>query len=99
MSPKFKSQITGFPVFTVVCASDNEFLIGGGGGATKAGVKNTVMLIDIKDSEIKVKADYVFPAIDDACMNLAVHPIRKTLIAGVNSSEEIIKVNILIGGT
>lgn len=35
----------GFPVFTVAFTPvGNSLLVGGGGGATKAGVKNTVVI-------------------------------------------------------
>jgi hypothetical protein len=44
MSIKVKSHHTGFPVFCIASAGNNsEFLVGGGGGATKAGIKNSVV--------------------------------------------------------
>ena len=79
---------------------NNEFLVGGGGGATRAGVKNSVILFEItRDSSLKLKSEFVFGANDDACMNLAAHPVDKVFIAGVNSSEQVIRVdlNIMIG--
>jgi hypothetical protein len=46
MSIAVKSHTTGFPVFCITSAgNNNDFLVGGGGGATKAGVKNAVVLI------------------------------------------------------
>jgi hypothetical protein len=49
MSISLKSHSTGFPIFCVTSAgNNNEVLVGGGGGATKAGVKNSVV-IDVDD--------------------------------------------------
>ena len=51
-----------------------------------------------KDFKIKPKTDIVFPATDDACMNLAAHPTHKVFVASVNSSEEIIRAGNNING-
>jgi prolactin regulatory element-binding protein len=82
-----KQHTTGFPVFCVTAAgNNNEFLIGGGGGATKAGVKNSVILfrVDSMTLELLPVSEYLFSKQDDGCMSIASHPLKRVFIAGVN---------------
>jgi prolactin regulatory element-binding protein len=56
--------------------SHNKFLIGGGGGSNKSGVKNAVVLyeIDFKNLGLDEVSEYNFSKQDDGCMSIAVHP-------------------------
>lgn len=82
----------GWPVFSV-CFTPNEdlVLVGGGGGATKAGVKNTINLFKITNLELSSVSEHLFSPREDGCMSLCVHSRDKVILAGVNSSEDEIK--------
>ena len=67
-----QKHVLGWPIFTIASTPDNQVLIGGGGGATKAGVKNAVILCNTPGLE--EVAEHVFTKQDDGCMSLGVHP-------------------------
>lgn len=71
-----KSQhVTGFPVYTISRTNvEDEFLVGGGGGASRAGIRNTVVLCQFPGLKFKEIADFNFQKDDDCCTSLAVHP-------------------------
>jgi prolactin regulatory element-binding protein len=85
----------GFPVFSLACCSNGKsrVCVGGGGGATKAGVKNTFVLFQLDEDQgtLKLIAEKEFSKSDDGCMSLALHPHSKIIAAGVNCPEAIMK--------
>lgn len=70
-------QTLGFPVFCLGFSPNGKLLLGGGGGATKAGVKNTCQLYTLDEStgSLSLVAEQEFSKADDGCMSLAVHPL------------------------
>lgn len=97
-----KTLSLGFPVFCLAFSPHKpRLIVGGGGGATKAGVKNTVLLFLLDEhAEKSIRlAEQEFSKLDDGCMSVAVHPIvcflinfqDKILAVGVNSPESVIK--------
>jgi prolactin regulatory element-binding protein len=66
------SVLLGFPVFCVGFLPNGRLLVGGGGGATKAGVKNALVLLDTLTGD--TLQEYLFSKQDDGCMSLAIHP-------------------------
>ncbi|KAI8819111.1 WD40-repeat-containing domain protein [Fimicolochytrium jonesii] len=94
MAPPRKKTTLGFPVFAVTWTpSRHRVTIGGGGGPTKAGVKNAMILYDVDPNTLDVKpvTEQLFGKKDDGCMSIAVHPKEKAFVAGVNSPEEQMK--------
>jgi prolactin regulatory element-binding protein len=93
---KTKKHSLGWPVFSLAFTPSNELLVGGGGGSSRAGINNLVVLFSDK---MEVINDYMFGNLDDGCMSLSVHPkVRvitqeKAFIAGVNHSEDLIEKN------
>jgi hypothetical protein len=67
----------GFPVFCITfLPNQSTCVVGGGGGATKAGVKNTILLFQIDEQKgiIKQIAEHLFSKVDDGCMSVGIHP-------------------------
>ncbi|KAJ3411774.1 hypothetical protein HDV05_001732 [Chytridiales sp. JEL 0842] len=89
----------GFPVFALGFAPKKpRIAVGGGGGASKSGVKNSLVSIPMKDIEldestleIRMMASYYLSQTDDSFQSLAVHPKEKTIVAGANSPEDQVK--------
>ncbi|KAJ3327742.1 hypothetical protein HDU76_011222 [Blyttiomyces sp. JEL0837] len=89
-----KSHTMGFPVFAIAFAPKKpRLVVGGGGGASKSGVKNSVIVYELNEStlDINMMASYYMSPIDDSCQSIAVHPKEKTIVIGANSSEELIE--------
>ncbi|KAI8924436.1 quinon protein alcohol dehydrogenase-like superfamily [Entophlyctis helioformis] len=94
LSSAHRSHPMGYPVFSIAFTpSENKLLVGGGGGASRAGVKNAVTLLDIVTPKLDLTmvSEHLLSKEDDGCMNIAVHPREKAFIASVNSPEAIVK--------
>ncbi|KAI8905951.1 quinon protein alcohol dehydrogenase-like superfamily [Gorgonomyces haynaldii] len=79
----------GWPVFSLsFTPSQDTLLVGGGGGATKAGVKNALVLFKIVDHQLHEQSEHLFSSDGDGCMSIALHPKDKCLVAGVNGSTQ-----------
>ncbi|KNC99154.1 uncharacterized protein SPPG_05411 [Spizellomyces punctatus DAOM BR117] len=91
MAPPRKQINIGFPIFAVgFTPKKPRIVIGGGGGATRAGVKNAMILYDLNPLTLDMTpvAEHQFGKKDDGCMSIAVHPKEKAFVAGVNSPED-----------
>ncbi|KAL9558123.1 hypothetical protein MBANPS3_001072 [Mucor bainieri] len=90
--PTFKVSV-GIPVFGLGFTGNNQLILGGGGGASRSGVKNKLASykIDIRRKDLEEDATFEFAATEDAPMCLDVHPSGPYVVAGVNGSEEDIK--------
>ncbi|KAJ3300726.1 hypothetical protein HK104_006024 [Borealophlyctis nickersoniae] len=93
MAASKKSHTIGFPIFAVAFAPRKpRLVIGGGGGPTRAGVKNAMIVYDVNEKTLGLSllAEHQFGKDDDGCMSVAVHPKEKTFVVGVNSPEAIV---------
>ncbi|KAE9410285.1 WD40 repeat-like protein [Gymnopus androsaceus JB14] len=82
-------QLPAFPVYSSAFLSENELVVGGGGGATKSGIKNKLRLFNIgEDRSIELKDEFELAAGEDAPMSMATD--GKTIVCGVNSAEELL---------
>ncbi|KAG1122405.1 hypothetical protein G6F42_011511 [Rhizopus arrhizus] len=90
--PTFKVSV-GIPVFGLGFTRDNQLILGGGGGASRSGVKNKLASykIDIRRKDLEEDATFDFAATEDAPMCLDVHPSGPYVVAGVNGSEQDMK--------
>ncbi|KAJ3023010.1 hypothetical protein HKX48_004633 [Thoreauomyces humboldtii] len=94
MAPPKRQTTVGFPIFAVTFTPNKpQLMIGGGGGATRAGVKNAMIMyeLDAQTLELQPIAEHRFGKQDDGCMSIAIHPREKYLVAGVNSPEDLVK--------
>ncbi|KAK4512764.1 uncharacterized protein ATC70_003470 [Mucor velutinosus] len=90
--PTFKVSV-GIPVFGLGFTHNNQLILGGGGGASRSGVKNKLASykIDVRRKDLEEDATFDFAATEDAPMCLDVHPSGPYVVAGVNASEQDIK--------
>ncbi|TFK99074.1 WD40-repeat-containing domain protein [Pterulicium gracile] len=78
-----------FPVYSSAFLSPTRLAIGGGGGASRSGVKNKIRVYDVSpDRSISLVDEFELGKDEDAPMSMAAHPETNTLICGVNSVEE-----------
>jgi prolactin regulatory element-binding protein len=89
MPQQTKTTNLGWPVYSLSFLPSGDMLVGGGGGPTATGVKNSVGLYKVDPkSNISEVSQHVFSNQEDGCMSLCVHPKDKAFIAGVNCSKE-----------
>ncbi|KAF9263559.1 WD40 repeat-like protein [Marasmius fiardii PR-910] len=78
-----------FPVYSSTFISDNQIVLGGGGGASKSGIKNKLRLIRVKaDLSIESEGEYELTKGEDAPMSMAAPLEAGRLVCGINSSPE-----------
>ncbi|KAJ7904344.1 WD40 repeat-like protein [Mycena olivaceomarginata] len=78
--------LTAFPVYCSVFLSPTHLVLGGGGGASKTGIKNKLRVYDVADN----RAITLEPG-DDAPMSIAANLETGAFACGVNSPEEQMK--------
>jgi len=67
-------------------------VLGGGGGATRSGIKNKLRLYEIGDDRsITQKAEFELEKGEDAPMSMAAHCESASIVCGINSTEEELK--------
>ncbi|TFK43366.1 WD40 repeat-like protein [Crucibulum laeve] len=82
-------SLPSFPVYSSAFLSENQLVLGGGGGASKTGIKNKLRLYDVDGQRnIDLKAEFELERGEDAPMSMAAHTQGSTLICGVNSTLE-----------
>ncbi|KAJ7179839.1 WD40 repeat-like protein [Mycena crocata] len=85
-SPHF---LTAFPVYSSAFLSPSHLVLGGGGGASRTGIKNKLRVYDVGDSRsITLVDELELERGEDAPMSMATHSQTGTLACGVNSPEE-----------
>ncbi|QRV87939.1 hypothetical protein RhiJN_15957 [Ceratobasidium sp. AG-Ba] len=89
-------SLPAFPVYSLGFIKDDKLLLGGGGGATRSGIKNKLRLYDVDETgakldlatELELKKD------EDAPMSMAVDSQSGTVICGINGSMEKVEAGI-----
>ncbi|KAJ3214199.1 hypothetical protein HK099_006990, partial [Clydaea vesicula] len=71
--------------------NQNKFYVGGGGGQNKNGIKNQICCLEFKDDTLKLTSTFQWSNEEDSCTSLAINPVDKVLVAGINSSDESIE--------
>ncbi|KAI9327972.1 quinon protein alcohol dehydrogenase-like superfamily [Obelidium mucronatum] len=89
-APKTKLSTTiGFPVFALAFAPKKaKVFVGGGGGASRSGVKNTVAMYTVNEHSLTLEqvAKHEFGSDEDSVQSIAIHPKEKTIVVGANNS-------------
>ncbi|CAE6469429.1 unnamed protein product [Rhizoctonia solani] len=88
--------LQAFPVYSLGFIKDNKLLLGGGGGATRSGVKNRLRLYDVDETganldlvnELELEKD------EDAPMSMAIDFQQNSFICGINGSMEKVEAGI-----
>ncbi|KAI0080678.1 WD40 repeat-like protein [Panus rudis PR-1116 ss-1] len=86
-------SLPGFPVYSCAFVSENELVLGGGGGQSKTGIKNKLRLYRVNSEKVMELLDELeLDKGEDAPMSMAASLDDKEIICGINSSEEQLKV-------
>ncbi|GBE79367.1 WD40 repeat-like protein [Sparassis latifolia] len=81
--------LSAFPVYSCAFVSSNEFVLGGGGGQSRSGIKNKLRLYRAEnDKKLELLQELELESGEDAPMSMAAHPKNKDFACGVNSSAE-----------
>ncbi|WWC58074.1 uncharacterized protein I303_100609 [Kwoniella dejecticola CBS 10117] len=82
-----------FPVYCLDWADDETLILGGGGGASRSGIKNKLKVCKVsKDGKsVNYLSEFTLSSEEDAPMTLAIDKAGKQLITGVNASSSIVK--------
>ncbi|KAJ3723158.1 WD40 repeat-like protein [Lentinula raphanica] len=82
--------LPAFPVYSSAFLPQNKLVIGGGGGATKSGIKNKLRVFNVgKDRSIEQLDELELAKGEDAPMSMATD--GNTIVCGINSSPEILE--------
>ncbi|KAI0092471.1 WD40 repeat-like protein [Irpex rosettiformis] len=84
--------LPNFPVYSSAFVSDDELVIGGGGGQSKSGIKNKLRLYKVQSGSIMTQLDELeLEKGEDAPMSMTAIPETKTIVCGINSAEDGLK--------
>ncbi|KAF5370100.1 hypothetical protein D9758_001205 [Tetrapyrgos nigripes] len=87
--PHTPHTFPAFPIYSSAFVSDNQLVLGGGGGVSKSGIKNKLRLFTVKDDRsVELVDEYELAKGEDNPMSMAAHPDGKNLVCGVNSALE-----------
>ncbi|KAH9973057.1 quinon protein alcohol dehydrogenase-like superfamily [Lactifluus volemus] len=82
----------GFPVYSATFLSPGELILGGGGGASKTGIKNKLRLYHVDEYlTLKLADELELDKGEDAPMSMAAHPTGSSFVCGINSTEDKVK--------
>ncbi|KJA30095.1 hypothetical protein HYPSUDRAFT_60938 [Hypholoma sublateritium FD-334 SS-4] len=82
-------SLPAFPVYSSAFISPNQLVLGGGGGASKTGIKNKLRLYSIGENlSIELKDEFALESGEDAPMSMAADINSKGIVCGINSVEE-----------
>ncbi|KAI9447786.1 WD40 repeat-like protein [Lactarius indigo] len=80
-----------FPVYSAAFLSPTELVLGGGGGASKTGIKNKLRLYHVDEFlTLKLADELQLENGEDAPMSMAAHPDGSSFACGINSSAEVV---------
>jgi prolactin regulatory element-binding protein len=80
-----------FPVYSAAFLSPTELVLGGGGGASKTGIKNKLRLYHVDEFlTLKFTDELQLETGEDAPMSMAVCPGTYSFVCGINSSAEVV---------
>lgn len=81
--------IPAFPVYSCAFLNDATFIVGGGGGAARSGIKNKLRLYEVsEDRSIQQQHEFELEKGEDAPMSMAAHAETSSIVCGVNSTED-----------
>ncbi|KAH9850052.1 WD40 repeat-like protein [Lenzites betulinus] len=82
-------SLPAFPVYSSAFVSPNEFVLGGGGGQSKTGIKNKIRLYRAEgDKKLELVHELELASGEDAPMSIAAHPQREEIVCGINSPQD-----------
>ncbi|KIL00279.1 hypothetical protein PAXRUDRAFT_29921 [Paxillus rubicundulus Ve08.2h10] len=86
-APHTAHPFPAFPVYSCAFVADDQFVVGGGGGASRTGIKNKLRLFRVSDDrQLNILSELELEKDEDAPMSMASHIESRTLVCGINSS-------------
>ncbi|CAE6505049.1 unnamed protein product [Rhizoctonia solani] len=88
--------LQAFPVYSLGFVKNDKLLLGGGGGATRSGIKNKLRLYDVDESGAKfdLLTELELEKDEDAPMSMAIDFEQNSFICGINGSMEKVEAGI-----
>ncbi|THH20133.1 hypothetical protein EW146_g1141 [Bondarzewia mesenterica] len=84
--------VPSFPVYSSAFLSPSELILGGGGGSSKSGIKNKLRLYRVDEFlSMKLVDELELESGEDAPMSMAVDPVTRRLVCGINSTAELME--------
>ncbi|KAG8990748.1 hypothetical protein FRB90_001630 [Tulasnella sp. 427] len=80
--------LAAFPVYSIGFVADDKVILGGGGGASRSGIKNKLRLYDVKPKSLDLINELQLDPGEDAPMSMAVARESQDIICGINSTLE-----------
>ncbi|KZP24521.1 WD40 repeat-like protein [Athelia psychrophila] len=82
-------SLPAFPVYSAAFLSNNELILGGGGGASRSGIKNKLRFYRVTDARtIDLVDEHELEKGEDAPMSMAAYPNSRQFVCGINSTED-----------
>ncbi|KAF9222070.1 WD40 repeat-like protein [Gyrodon lividus] len=86
-APHTAHPFPAFPVYSCAFLADDQFVAGGGGGASRTGINNKLRLFRVSDDrQLNILSELELERDEDAPMSMAAHIESRTLVCGINSS-------------
>ncbi|CAE6412430.1 unnamed protein product [Rhizoctonia solani] len=88
--------LQAFPVYSLGFVKNDKLLLGGGGGATRSGIKNKLRLYDVDETGAKLDLlnELELEKDEDAPMSMAIDYEHNSFICGINGSIEKVEAGI-----
>ncbi|KAG8732959.1 hypothetical protein FRC11_009726 [Ceratobasidium sp. 423] len=88
--------LQAFPVYSLGFVKEDKLLLGGGGGATRSGIKNKLRLYDVDETGAKLDllTELELEKDEDAPMSMAIDFEQNAFICGINGSMEKVEAGI-----
>jgi len=86
--------LQAFPVYSLAFVSDARLVVGGGGGASRSGIKNKLRLYEVERPKLALKqlSELELEAGEDAPMTIAAPLFSDAhIVTGINAAEEQVK--------
>ncbi|KAG8865282.1 hypothetical protein FRB96_000172 [Tulasnella sp. 330] len=80
--------LPAFPVYSIGFLADDKLALGGGGGASKSGIKNKIRLYTVTAAALTLLDELELEPGEDAPMTMAVNSTTSEIICGINSAHE-----------
>ncbi|KAG8910315.1 hypothetical protein FRC00_008425 [Tulasnella sp. 408] len=80
--------LASFPVYSIGFVADDKVVLGGGGGASRSGIKNKLRLYKVDPKSLDLVNELELDPGEDAPMSMAVARKSQDIICGINSTLE-----------
>ncbi|KAG6837952.1 hypothetical protein H0H93_008346 [Arthromyces matolae] len=87
--PHTPHELPAFPVYSSSFLSENELVLGGGGGTAKAGIKNRLRVFNVgPQRSLDQIGEVELEVGEDAPMSMVANREARSIVCGINSSEK-----------